>query len=88
MERMATAPTGKAPAAVFTGDVYMTPITVPTPPSRLFASLVRFTPGARTHWHSHAVGQTLYVTEGVGIVGTRDGGSIRIHPGDTVWSPG
>ncbi len=87
MERTTTGPTGRAPGAVFTGDVYMTAITVPTPPSRLFASLVRFTPGARTHWHSHAVGQTLYVTEGVGLVGTRDGGTIRIQPGDTVWAP-
>jgi quercetin dioxygenase-like cupin family protein len=33
------------------------------------AALVRFTPGARTNWHSHAVGQTLHITEGVGLVG-------------------
>ena len=31
-------------------------------------ALVRFTPGARTNWHSHAVGQTLHVTEGIGLV--------------------
>ena len=46
----------KAPAERFTGDVYVTPINQAQPPSRLVAALVRFTPGARTNWHSHAVG--------------------------------
>ncbi|GAA1033252.1 MULTISPECIES: cupin domain-containing protein [Amycolatopsis] len=57
--------TAKAPAAAFTGDVYVTPIKKAQAPSRLIAALVRFTPGARTNWHSHANGQTLHVTEGV-----------------------
>ncbi|MFJ7215307.1 cupin domain-containing protein [Amycolatopsis sp. NPDC098790] len=48
---------------------------------------MRFTPGARTHWHSHAVGQTLHVTEGVGLVADRDGQVIRMRAGDTVWTP-
>ena len=43
--------------------------------------------GARTNWHSHAVGQTLHVTEGVGLVGTRDGKVIRMRAGDTVYTP-
>ena len=42
-------------------------------------SLVRCTPGARTNWHSHAIGQTLHVTKGVGLVGTRDG-TVFSHP--------
>ena len=29
---------------------------------------VHFTPAAGTAWHSHAMGQTLYVTEGRGLV--------------------
>ena len=86
MEQTPAGRTGKAPSQAFTGDVYMTPITTPRAPSRLFAAMVRFTPGSRTHWHSHALGQTLYVTEGVGIIGTRDG-VVRITPGDTVWAP-
>ena len=61
----------------FTGDVYMTPIYNGTEPSRMTVALVRFTPGARTNWHRHAVGQTLHVTEGVGLVGTRDGSVVR-----------
>lgn len=48
---------------------------------------VRFTPGARTNWHRHAVGQTLHGTDGVGLVVTRDGTVIRLTAGDTVWPP-
>jgi len=81
------AATVKTPAANFTGDVYMTPIYRGTDPSRMSVSLVRFPPGARTNWHRHAVGQTLHVTEGVGLVGTRDGSLFRIRAGDTVVCP-
>jgi quercetin dioxygenase-like cupin family protein len=79
--------TVKTPAERFTGDVYLTMVKTPEPPSRLIASLVRFTPGARSNWHSHAVGQTLHVTEGVGLVGTRDGEVLRVRAGDTVICP-
>ena len=87
MELQPVRPTVKTPAQNFTGDVYMTPIFNGTGPSRLTVALVRFTPGARTNWHSHAVGQTLHVTEGVGLVGTRDGSVLRIRAGDTVVCP-
>jgi quercetin dioxygenase-like cupin family protein len=87
MELLPVRPTVKTPAQAFTGDVYMTPIYSGTGPSRMTVALVRFTPGARTNWHSHAVGQTLYVTEGVGLVGTRDGQVQRIHAGQTVVCP-
>ncbi|MBP1136651.1 hypothetical protein JOE31_002883 [Arthrobacter sp. PvP023] len=50
-------------------------------PSRLIAALVHFTPGARTNWHSHPLGQTLHCTEGAGIVATRDGTVILMRPG-------
>jgi quercetin dioxygenase-like cupin family protein len=49
-------------------------------------SAVRFTPAARTAWHSHAVGQTLYVTEGKGLVQARDGAVVEIRPGDIVYT--
>jgi quercetin dioxygenase-like cupin family protein len=87
MELIPVNDTAKAPATNFTGDVYVTPIRNPQPPSRLTAALVRFTPGARTNWHSHANGQTLHVTEGIGYVATRDGAVIRMRAGDTVWTP-
>jgi quercetin dioxygenase-like cupin family protein len=87
MELQSVRPTVKTPAQAFTGDVYMTPIYNGTGPSKMTAALVRFTPGARTNWHSHAVGQTLHVTEGVGLVGTRDGSVVRIRAGETVVCP-
>jgi quercetin dioxygenase-like cupin family protein len=74
----------KGPAATFTGDVYVTPLAPATEPARLTGALVRFAPGARTFWHTHERGQTLYVTEGVGLVASRDGTMTRIRPGDTV----
>jgi quercetin dioxygenase-like cupin family protein len=80
-------PTAKGPAATFTGDVYVNSIYQGQEPSRMVVALVRFTPGARTNWHSHAVGQTLHVTDGVGLVGTRDGSVVRVRPGDTVVCP-
>lgn len=48
---------------------------------------VRFSPGARTAWHSHARGQTLYVAEGVGLAQTRGGARMRIRAGDVVFAP-
>ena len=46
-------------------------------------------PGARTAWHRHPIGQTLYVTQGIGYVARRgkDGTSQpqEIRPGDVVY---
>jgi quercetin dioxygenase-like cupin family protein len=87
MELEPIAPTVQAPGERFTGDVYVTPLHTPREPSRLIASLVRFTPGARTNWHSHHLGQALHCTEGAGLVVTRDGTVLRLRAGDTVWTP-
>ncbi|MFB7459071.1 cupin domain-containing protein [Streptomyces sp. NPDC056188] len=87
MEHITSSPTAKAPAERFTGDVYLNAIETPSDPARLAAALVRFTPGARTNWHAHAKGQTLYVTDGVGLVGTRDGNVVRAVAGQTVKCP-
>jgi quercetin dioxygenase-like cupin family protein len=54
---------------------------------RMSVAKVRFTPGARSNWHSHALGQTLHVTEGVGLVRNRGGEIIEIRPGDTIYTP-
>ena len=80
-------PTAKGPADLFTGDVWFDVIAKGEEQSRIRVNAVRFSPGARTAWHSHAVGQTLHVTEGVGLVGTRDGSVLRIHAGETVVCP-
>ncbi len=60
MEKLPVKDTFKGPGSWFTGDVYGSPIYSGTDPSRMSATLVRFTPGARTHWHRHALGQCLH----------------------------
>ena len=77
--------TSPGPVDSFTGSVFIDPVAAPSPPSRHAAALVHFTPGARTHWHTHPYGQTIYVTEGVGRC-QREGGQIEeIRPGDRVF---
>ncbi|WP_241962388.1 cupin domain-containing protein [Rhodococcus opacus] len=55
--------------------------------SELVCGLVRFTPGARTNWHAHGNGQLLVCTDGVGLVGTRDGRTLVLRAGESVWTP-
>jgi quercetin dioxygenase-like cupin family protein len=77
--------TAKGPGEWFTGDVYIDAVCSPPAPNRAQANLVHFTPGARTAWHTHPLGQTIYVTEGIGLC-QRDGGAIEIiRPGDRVF---
>ena len=77
--------TAKGPSGSFSGDVYVDAVAELEPPSRAVASLVHFMPGARTHWHVHPFGQTIFVTEGVGRC-QRDGGPVlELHPGDRVY---
>ena len=54
---------------------------------RIRVSVVRFAPGARNAWHAHSVGQTVHVTEGVGLIQARGERAIEIHPGDTIHTP-
>jgi quercetin dioxygenase-like cupin family protein len=77
--------TNKASDAWFTGDVYGDPVAVPSPPSRVRANIVHFAPGARTAWHTHPLGQTIYVTEGVGLCQRRGGPIEVLKPGDRVF---
>jgi len=80
-----TTKTGAGPSDWFTGAVYVDTVAAPGNGSRLSASSVHFTPGARTAWHTHPNGQTIWVTEGVGLA-QRRGGSIEvIRPGDRVF---
>jgi len=76
--------TARGPGDWFTGEVYMDPVAAPAGASRLNAMSVRFTPGARTAWHTHPNGQTIYVTEGVGLAQGRGGPVEIIRAGDRV----
>src|SRR5579872_2857068 len=85
--RASARPTKQAPAANFTGTVYSDEIVVGTTPSRMRASVVSFTPGARTAWHAHPVGQTLYCLSGVGRICFKGEQPQALHPGDVVNIP-
>ncbi|MEV0109304.1 cupin domain-containing protein [Nocardia sp. NPDC050799] len=87
MEFIQQQDTTKAPADWFTGDVWFDVIYAGRGPSRMRANMVRFAPGARTHWHSHALGQTLHIVSGTALIGTRDGTVLEAHPGRTVTCP-
>jgi quercetin dioxygenase-like cupin family protein len=77
--------TDQGPSDWFTGTVFIDTIATPVATARAAAALVHFTPCARTAWHTHPYGQTIYVTEGVGRC-QREGGAVEeIRPGDRVY---
>jgi quercetin dioxygenase-like cupin family protein len=80
-------PTRRAPAEWFVGTVWQDPIIASEAPARLACNRVSFEPGARTNWHTHPLGQTLYVISGVGRIQTKGGPIQEIRPGDVVWIP-
>ncbi len=77
--------TGRGPADWFTGAVYIDAVATPAGPSHLSASSVHFTPGARTAWHTHPNGQTIFVLEGLGRAQRRGGPLEVVRPGDRVF---
>jgi quercetin dioxygenase-like cupin family protein len=78
---------GRGDTGRFTGEVWFETLVRAGPPSRLRVNAVHFAPGARTAWHSHAVGQTLIVTDGVGRVQSRGGDVHDVRAGDTITTP-
>lgn len=85
--RASNRPTKQQPAANFTGTVFSDEIVQGKSPSRMRASVVSFTPGGRTAWHSHPVGQTLYCLSGAGRVQFEGQQVQELRPGDTVVIP-
>jgi quercetin dioxygenase-like cupin family protein len=77
--------TNLGPTDWFTGAVYIDTVATPSRRSRLTASSVHFTPRARTAWHNHPNGQTIWVTEGVGLCQRRGAPIEVIRPGDRVF---
>jgi quercetin dioxygenase-like cupin family protein len=77
--------TAVGPADWFTGAVFIDQVATPAGESRLGAASVHFTPGARTAWHTHPNGQTIWVLEGVGRCQRRGGPVEEIRPGDRVF---
>jgi quercetin dioxygenase-like cupin family protein len=77
--------TTPGPSEWFTGSVYIDAVAAPSGASGVSASTVHFTPGARTAWHTHPNGQTIYVLEGIGLAQSRGGPIELIRPGDRVF---
>ena len=75
-------PTRRGPAEYFTGVVLLNPIYDDADRAR--AASVTFTPGARTFWHTHPRGQTIYIVSGVGRAQAQGGAVMALHAGDTV----
>jgi quercetin dioxygenase-like cupin family protein len=87
MELLEQPATIKLPDQWFTGDAWADVIYRGEEPSRARANMVRFAPCARTAWHSHGLGQTLYIVEGIALIQSRGGEIIEAHPGDVVYTP-
>jgi quercetin dioxygenase-like cupin family protein len=78
-------PSLRAASQYFTGTVWQDPIVEAPAPANLRALRVSFEPGARTAWHTHPLGQTIYITDGLGLV-QREGGPVQVvRPGDVVF---
>ena len=85
IQRSGSAPSRRAPAKYFTGSVWQDPIVEAEAPARVRSVIVRFDPGARTHWHTHPLGQTLHVISGSGLI-QKEGDQVQpINPGDSIW---
>lgn len=78
-------PTNEMTGEYFTGVVWADPIIAAPEPARINGLVVRFEPGARTNWHTHPLGQTLYVLSGLGLVQSWGKPILEIKPGDVVW---
>jgi quercetin dioxygenase-like cupin family protein len=85
--RVGSQPSTRGPAENFTGSVRVDSRFSRSAPARVGGGVVTFEPGARTAWHTHPLGQTLFVTEGVGLVQYWGGPVQEIKPGDVVWIP-
>jgi quercetin dioxygenase-like cupin family protein len=77
--------TRPGPSEWFSGTVFIDAVAAPSEGSRVSASSVHFTPGAHTAWHTHPNGQTIWVTEGLGLCQRRGGPVEVIRPGDRVF---
>lgn len=87
MEIQPRRPTAKGPGDWFSGDVFIDAVAQGHGETPIVVGLVHFTPGARTAWHAHGVGQTLYVTEGQGRIQSRGEPVVSVRAGDVVFAP-
>ncbi len=77
----------KGSESMFTGHVYLDEVVRGEEPSRVRVAFVHFTPGSRSAWHSHAVGQTFYIMEGLAVTQARGGEIIAARAGEAIYTP-
>lgn len=77
----------EGPPELFTGRATIRGMFARDEPSRVTGAIVSFEPGARTNWHTHPLGQTLIVTEGVGRTQVEDGPIQEFAAGDILLCP-
>lgn len=87
INRSADQKTVDGPSENFTGKATVTMLFQRDEPSRVSGARVHFEPGARTAWHTHPLGQTLIVTEGVGWTQVEGGPVLEFHVGDVLLCP-
>lgn len=87
IKRKADLETVEGPEEFFSGKATITGQFKRSEPSRLTGAIVHFEPGARTAWHTHPLGQTLIVTEGVGWTQVEGGPKYEFYAGDVLWCP-
>lgn len=79
--------TSIGPADRFTGRVQIAGQYRASAPARIGGGTVSFAAGARTAWHTHPLGQTLFIVSGRGWVQKEGGPREEVGPGDVVWIP-
>jgi quercetin dioxygenase-like cupin family protein len=87
IDRKGTLPSVRGPAEYFTGDVRIDMQFQRTGESRVAGAIVSFEPGARTAWHTHPLGQNLFVISGKGWTQCEGEPIVEINAGDIIWCP-
>lgn len=87
MEVVKKQPTYKGVPERFIGDVWIDMLATGRGPAPMRVNTVRFAPVARNAWHADALGQTLHVIEGRGLVQARGETAVEVHAGDTIYAP-
>ena len=77
----------EGPAQFFTGRVTIRGQFARDEPSRVSGAIVTFQRGARTAWHSHPLGQTLVVIDGVGWTQVEGEPILEFAAGDILLCP-
>jgi len=82
----------KSDNPIFSGDVFMQNLVTDDDAPSLRVTAVTFESGAKNHWHTHTTEQVLIVTDGNGIVATREeellvrvGDIVLIEPNELHW---